>query len=66
MKCAKCHFENPDDSVYCSTCGIQLASSEEVTITQKTKTLEPDESKKELKRIGIYKLLEVIGKGEII
>ena len=24
MKCPKCQFENPDDSIYCSECAIRL------------------------------------------
>ncbi|MFX0206013.1 MAG: zinc-ribbon domain-containing protein [Candidatus Hodarchaeota archaeon] len=30
MKCPKCHFENPDDNIYCSSCATPLSSSEEV------------------------------------
>jgi len=64
MKCPKCHFKNPDNSVYCSTCGIQLPSSEEITIPQ-TETLEtPTE---ELTRgstfAGRYEIIEELGKG---
>ena len=37
MKCPKCHFENPDDTLYCGKCASQLKSSYDIS---PTKTLE--------------------------
>jgi len=39
MKCPKCDFDNPADSSFCSKCGTQLISSEEIPVSH-TKTLE--------------------------
>jgi serine/threonine protein kinase len=37
MKCPKCHFENPDDTLYCGKCASQLKPSDDIS---PTKTLE--------------------------
>lgn len=39
VKCLKCHFDNPDTSSFCASCGTKLPFSEEVT-ESRTKTLE--------------------------
>jgi len=31
IKCAKCHFENPDDTVYCGKCATPIKPSEEIS-----------------------------------
>jgi len=36
-KCPKCHFDNPDDTVYYGKCATLLPSSKEIPVT---KTLE--------------------------
>jgi len=64
MKCPKCHFENPDDTLYCGKCATPLQSAEETDISY-TKTLQI--SIKEL-LIGCtfarrYHVLEELGKG---
>ena len=28
IKCPKCHFENPDDTLFCGKCGTQFPSPE--------------------------------------
>lgn len=64
MKCPKCHSENPTESVFCSTCGTQIVSSEKVLITQ-TETLAAPII--ELARgslfAGRYEIIEELGKG---
>jgi serine/threonine protein kinase/predicted negative regulator of RcsB-dependent stress response len=64
MKCPKCHFENPDDTLYCGKCAAPLQPSEEIDISY-TKTLQI--SIKELPVgstfAGRYQVLEELGKG---
>ena len=31
MKCPKCHFDNPDDTLYCSMCAAPFPASKEDT-----------------------------------
>jgi hypothetical protein len=64
MKCPECNFENPEDTLYCGKCGIELLSKEEVPASP-TKTLEtPTE---ELTRgttfASRYEIIEELGKG---
>ena len=64
MECPKCHSDNPEDSGFCSKCGPQISSSEEVSVSP-TKTLEtPSE---ELTRgttfAERYEIIEELGKG---
>lgn len=64
MKCPKCDFENPTDSRFCSKCGTQFPSYEEIYFAP-TKTLETPI--KELARgslfAGRYEIIEELGKG---
>ena len=62
-ECPKCHFENPDDTLYCGKCGIKFEPSEEISASL-TKTLEtPTE---ELTRgttfSNRYEIIEELGK----
>jgi len=62
IKCPKCHFDNPSDTVYCGKCATPLPSSKDISVT---KTLEtPTE---ELTRgttfANRYEIIEVLGKG---
>jgi len=64
MKCPKCHFENPDDALYCGKCATPLRPPEEIPISH-TKTLQtPSE---ELTRgstfASRYEVIEELGKG---
>jgi hypothetical protein len=34
IKCTKCDFENPDDTIYCGKCAIPLKSAEKISITK--------------------------------
>ena len=64
MKCPKCHSDNPDTQRFCGDCGIQLPSSEEISVSP-TETLET--FKKELTTgstfAGRYQIIEELGKG---
>jgi len=39
MKCSKCHFDNPPDTVYCGKYATPLPSAEDISIAH-TETLE--------------------------
>jgi serine/threonine protein kinase/Tfp pilus assembly protein PilF len=64
MKCPKCNFENPDDTLYCGKCGTQLTAAEEISAPP-TETLETP--KEELTTgstfAGRYQIIEELGKG---
>jgi len=65
MKCPKCHFDNPEDSSFCSKCGTRIQpSSAEIPVSQ-TETL-----KTQIKELttgstfaGRYQVIEELGKG---
>ena len=38
VKCPKCHFENPDDTLYCGKCSTPLKLQEEITATKTLQT----------------------------
>ena len=64
MKCPKCDFDNPDDTLYCGKCAAPLPSSEEIS-ARLTETLETP--KEELTTgstfAGRYQIIEELGKG---
>ena len=64
MRCSKCHFENPDDTLYCGKCGTKLPSSEKIPVSH---TLTLETPIKELTRgatfAGRYEVIEELGKG---
>ena len=64
MKCPKCNFENPDDTLYCGKCAAPLLPSEEISAPL-TETLETP--KEELTTgstfAGRYQIIEELGKG---
>jgi len=64
IKCPKCHFENPDDTLYCGKCATPLPSSEEVTFPM-TKTLETplEELARGTTFAKRYELIEELGRG---
>ena len=64
MKCPKCHFKNPDDSVFCSKCGTQILFREESPILH-TKTLQMPITDLKVGSTfgGRYQVLEEIGSG---
>ncbi|MDH5467800.1 MAG: hypothetical protein OEY25_10310 [Candidatus Aminicenantes bacterium] len=61
IKCPKCHFDNPDDTLYCGKCAT-LLPSQEVSVTENLET-----AKEELTTgstfAGRYQIIEVLGKG---
>jgi TolB-like protein/Flp pilus assembly protein TadD len=64
MKCPKCQFENPDDTVYCGKCASPLQPPKKDEFTQ----AETFEAPKEELTTGItfagrYQIIEEIGKG---
>ena len=64
MKCSKCNFENPDDTLYCGKCAAPLKPSEKISAAL-TETLE--KPKEELTTgtlfAGRYQIIEELGKG---
>ncbi len=62
MKCPKCHFKNPDDTLYCGKCATALNPSEE---SSPTKTLEtPSKGLTTGTTFATrYEVIEELGKG---
>lgn len=62
IECPKCHFDNPDDTVYCGKCATPLPSSKEILVTETLET-----PKEELTTgstfAGRYQIIEELGKG---
>lgn len=62
IKCPKCQFENPDDTLFCGKCGTQFPSPEEIKVTETLET-----PKEELTRgttlTNRYEIIEELGKG---
>jgi len=62
IKCPKCQFENPDDTIFCGKCGNKFISPEEVKVTETLET-----PKEELTTgttfAGRYQIIEELGKG---
>jgi hypothetical protein len=62
IECPKCHYENPDDTLYCGKCGTPLKHTEDISAT---KTLET--AKEEVTTgstfAGRYQIIEELGKG---
>ncbi len=62
IKCPKCQFENPDDTLFCGKCGTQFPSSEDTEVTETLET-----PKEELTRgttlANRYEIIEELGKG---
>jgi serine/threonine protein kinase/formylglycine-generating enzyme required for sulfatase activity/dienelactone hydrolase len=64
MNCAKCHYDNSEDSFFCKKCGTKLPFSDDVLLSQ-TKTIQtspliPD---KGILIAGKYRITAEIGRG---
>jgi len=64
MKCPKCNFENPGDTLYCGKCAAPLKSSEKISAPL-TETLETPKEELTTGSIfaGRYQIIEELGKG---
>jgi len=63
MKCPKCHFENPDDTLYCGKCATPLRPSEEISAPTKTLETPKEELTRGTTLAGRYEIIEELGKG---
>jgi len=62
IECPKCHFDNPDDTVYCGKCATPLPSSEEILVTETIET--PSEELTTGSTFAErYQIIEELGKG---
>ena len=62
MKCPKCHFENPDDTVFCGKCASPLRPSEKASVT-KTLITPAKRVERDSTVAGKYRILEKLGEG---
>ena len=62
IKCPKCQFDNPDDTVYCGKCAAPLKSPEEISVT-KTLITPTERLQKGSTVAGRYQILEELGRG---
>jgi serine/threonine protein kinase/Tfp pilus assembly protein PilF len=64
IKCPRCHFENPDNTLYCGKCAAPLLSSEEIS-SSPTRTLETpvEELTTGFTFAGRYQIIEELGEG---
>ncbi len=64
INCPKCHFENPENTLYCGKCATPLKPSEEIPVSP-TETLETPKEELTTGSIfaGRYQIIEVLGKG---
>ena len=64
IKCPKCYFDNPEDTIYCGKCATSLSSLKDISVSQ-TKTIQAPT--KELTTgstfAGRYQVIEDLGKG---
>jgi len=62
IRCPKCHFENPDDILFCGKCGTRFDSPGDISVTETLET-----PKEELTTgstfAGRYQIIEELGKG---
>jgi serine/threonine protein kinase/Tfp pilus assembly protein PilF len=64
MKCPKCNFENPEDTLYCGKCATPLKPKEGIPVSP-TETLETPKEELTTGSVfaGRYQIIEVLGKG---
>jgi len=64
MKCPKCHFDNPADTRFCSNCGTQIKSSEEISASHTaTARIPVREFSRGSTLAGRYEVIEKLGRG---
>jgi len=67
MKCPKCHFNNPEDTIFCGHCGAQLGIKEEGVVSPDGKTETMQTPLRELTTgslfAGRYQIIEELGRG---
>ena len=64
IECPKCHFDNPDDTVYCGKCATPLPSSKEILVTETLET-PTEELTTGSTFAGRYQIVEELGKGDM-
>jgi len=64
IKCSKCQYENPDDTLYCGKCGTSLQPEKEIPFSR-TRTIQqpPKIIAEGYMLAGKYRIVEPIGKG---
>ena len=62
VKCPKCQFENPDDTIYCGKCGTQFPSTEDIEVTATIEAPKEDLTTGST-FAGRYQIIEELGKG---
>jgi len=62
IECPKCHFENPDETLYCGKCATPLSTSQDSPVTATLETPKVDLSTGSM-FAGRYQIIEVIGIG---
>ena len=62
VKCPKCQFENPEDTLYCGKCAGPLKPAEDISVT-KTFITRSESVQKGSTFAGRYKILEELGRG---
>ncbi len=62
IKCPKCQYENPEDTLYCGKCGGALKSAEGISVT-KTFITGTESLQKGSTLAGRYTIIEELGRG---
>jgi serine/threonine protein kinase/Tfp pilus assembly protein PilF len=62
MKCPKCHFDNPGDSIYCSKCATRLDAIPQISVTRTLETT-TDDLARGVVFAGRYEIIEELGTG---
>jgi serine/threonine protein kinase/Flp pilus assembly protein TadD len=63
MKCPKCQYENPEDTLYCGKCGTQLPPPAEISAPTKTIETPKEELTTGTTFADRYQIIEELGKG---
>ena len=63
MKCPKCDSDNPDTGKYCSECGTQLISTDDMPAQTKTLVTPREELTRGTTFANRYEIIEELGRG---